>query len=289
MEQKRQQVCLGIGNLLLMAVGVGLTILALFTSSSLAVQTFENHIARWPLWGGISLLLLGAFGAVLAWSWSRCCLCFYAWLAMAVGAVLICAGSILLMQPTSFAAKVERLCEEANSPAALAGLGAPASVRAAQDSFESMLESLANCRRQNSLAIRLDACPNAADSAKRPWRSNPHRELFRWAEDSFSCGGFCKGAPPLFGLPRGSVNEANRGQIRHACFSPIAADMRLWSLLAAGALLSAGILLLAPVHCACWLACAPPPVRRPGYVHHPDELEWTAVPQECDSDDAAWD
>lgn len=287
MERKRQQACVGIGAALLMAAGIGLVILFYYGSSSLAVQTFDTRIITWPLWAGVALFILGVLGAILAGCWSRGCLCFYAWLAVALGTALLCTGSILLTQPPSFSTKVELLCEEADSPAALAGLGAPVSVRAAQDSFDSMLEALARCRKQNSLAIRLDACPDAVDSAKKPWGVNPHRQLFRWAENAFSCGGFCKGAPPLFGLPRGSVNEANRAQIRHACFAPIAADIRLWSLLAAGALLSAAVLLLAPAYCACWLACAPPPVRRHGHVHHKDELEWTAVPQEdWDSDDA---
>lgn len=274
-----------------MAVGVCFIVLWRYVSFSIAVQTFGNNITNWPLWGGVALLVLGSFGAFLAWCSNRCCLCFYAWLAMALGGLFLCGGTALLLQPTSFATKLERLCEEASSPSVLGNLGAPASVQAAQSNFDSMLEALSLCRRhENNMALRLDACPNSADMAKRTWQSNPNKELFRWAENKFTCGGFCKGAPPIFGLPRGTVNEANRGQIRHACFSPIAANLRQWALVSAGALLSAGFSLLMPSCCACWLACAPPPLRRPGYVHHPNELEWTAVPlEEPESDDAAWD
>lgn len=290
MERKRQQACVGIGGTLLMAMGVLLFTLWRFTSFSVAVQVFEQHIGRWLLWAVVAMLLLGTIGAASAWCWNRCCLCLFAWLALLAGAVILTCGVILLVQPASDAARLERLCEEADSLEALAGLRAPAVIVAAQDSYESMLDALSSCRRTNRQAIRLDACPDAADSSQRPWQSNPHKELFQWAENSFSCSGFCRDGLPLFGLPRGSVNEVSRGRARHACFSSIATDVRRRSLLAAVALISGGVLLLAPAVCACWLACAPPPSRRPGYVHHPEELDWTAVPQDdSDSDSAAWD
>lgn len=274
-----------------MAAGVILIAIWRFTSFSLAVQVLEQHVGSWLLWAGGALLLLGAIGALSAWKWSRCCLCCFAWMALLTGVGLLSLGTVLLVQPSSDATRLERLCEEANSPSALGGLGAPSAWVAVQNSYDSMFDALSSCRSQNKLAIRLDACPDATDSAKRPWQSNPHRQLFRWAEKSFSCSGFCKDGPSLFGLPTGSVNQVNRGKPRHACFSAIAAELRSRALLSANALLFAGVLLLAPSICACWLACAPPPNRRAGYIHHPEELEWTAVAQDSDSDGdgAAWD
>lgn len=281
---------MGIGGALLMAMGVFLVATFWFTSRSVVMQVFEAYIARWLFWAGAALLLLGSMGMCSAWCWNRSCLCFFAWLALSMGATYLTGGAILLVQPWSDAARLERVCEEASSPKALGGLGAPAVVVAVQDSYDSMLDALSSCRCTNKLAIRLEACPVATDSKRRPWRSNPHKQLFRWAESSFSCSGFCKDGPSLFGLPRGTINQVNRGKTRHACFSPIAAEVRRRAWFAGISMLVAGVLLLAPVICACWLVCAPPPIRRPGYVHHPEEVFWVAVPQEdSDSDNAAWD
>lgn len=272
-----------------MAMGVSVVALWRYTSVSLSVQTFASYISRWLLCSGAALFLLGTFCVVSAYRWSRCCLFFFAWLALVAGATILAAGTVLFVQPGSDAAQIERLCEMAPSGSVLGKLGAPKNIVAAQNSYDSMLDALAACRAKNKMAIRLDACPDITDSAERPWITNPHRQLFRQAEDSFSCSGFCKDAAPLFGLPRGSVNLANRGRPRHACFSPIAAELRNRGMLAACMLLTAGVMLLGPAVCACWLACAPPPVRRSGYVHHAQELEWTAVAQDSDGEDAAWD
>lgn len=266
-----------------MSVGVLLLLLWFYYSSSVATKIFQKFVGNWLLMIAIALLLLGSCGLASAWLWNPCCLCAFAWLALLLGATCGSAGSVLLVQPGSDPARLERVCEQAGSVKTLAQLKAPASVVTAQSSYDSMREALAWCRRKNKLAIRLSACPNAVDSANQTWRTNPYRTLFSWAENKFACGGFCQDGAPLFGLPPGTVNEDNRARPRPACFAPIAAELRRQVLVAAGALVLAGILLLGPALCACWLACAPPPVRRADYVHHPKELEWTAVAQE-DSD-----
>jgi hypothetical protein len=269
--------------MLLMACGVG-TLVVLFFTRNIVTQCFQNLLNKLLLWAAISLLCLGVIGACSVWSWNRCYLCTFAWLAVFVGIGSAVAGIIVFIQPSNAATRLERLCEEANSTSALINLHASAEVVAAQKSYDSMREALLACRRQNAMAIRLDACPDAVDSAKNPWRSNPHRGLFRWLEKRYACSGFCRDAPPLFGLPENAVNENNRGQARHACFSAVAVEMRRQALPSAGILFGAGIFLLCPASCACWLACAPPPFRRKNYTHHPEDFEWTAVPQEEESD-----
>lgn len=279
----RQQACLGVGSALSMSIGAMLLFLFMFSRNPV-VQFFIDYVTHWLLIAGLSFPCLGAFGASAAWCRNPCTLCTFAILSLLACTLCIVAGSIVYIQPPSDAVLYERLCEEANSTESLGTLGAPAVVISAQEAYDSLHEVLVACWRVNSVALGLNSCPDGTVASSRPWQTNPYLDLFQYLENTFSCSGFCSDGVSLFGLPEGAVNEDNCRRTRHACFPSIGYVLRQQAWFSGISLIVAGVFLLAPTTCACWLACAPPPLRRTNHIHHPDELGWIPISQDEDSD-----
>jgi len=281
MERKRQQYCAAAGAILLMLAGIVAIGGWRLASRSVAVQQFEYGLAMWPLIIGVMLFSLGICGLIAAWHWSRLALCSYAWAALVLSLFCAYASWYQLIQISSDATHFDRVCEAAQSGGSV---GDSARVAAVQTGYNAMREALEWCRRYNPLALRLEACPHATDTHGSPWRDCPYVELLRWAETAYQCGGFCKDGIPLFALPEGTINEDNRDQTRTACFAPLTAEVRWHAYMVCTLLMTSAAVLIIPVCSACWLACAPPPLKRAGYVHRPEELEWTIVPQWVDDE-----
>lgn len=209
-----------------------------------------------------------------------------------------------MLQVDSDTIRIERFCEKVRSSAGAAeyrleaAREAPAAepgdrkdelleLAAAQRAYDSLLQALLACRQKwpEALALSEEDCRGAEDRNHTPWEAVHLQELFVSAESEHSCSGFCRDGPSIFALPDGDVDEANRAEVREACFKPLVEEIRTLSSTASLLLLALGEMLLAPVCCSCWLLCAPPPVSRDDYVHRPGEAQWLRLPQDVDDAD----
>lgn len=308
MEQRRQQYCATVGNTVLMACGL----LALAGWQSIArsasVRAFEGTVCWMLLAASLCSLLLGGLGVAAACRWNRCLLCTHAGLAFLLSLCCTIAGVTSMLQADSDTTRIERFCEEVRAAAhrpedgtgrsdeeGAIAVGVAATLRgepeavASQRAYDSLLQGLLACRQKTPMALALseEDCRGSSDRAGQPWEAVALQELFVWAEDQHSCGGFCRDGPPLFALPEGTVDDFNKGDFRGACFEPLVEEVRALASTACWLLLTLGTFLLAPLCCSCWLACAPPPAWRDDYVHRPEELRWTRLPQDPEEVDEA--
>lgn len=273
--------------------------------SSVAVRVFEASVDYTFLVACLSAVLLGILGVAASCRMDRC-LCCHLWLTLLLSFACITGGLLLMLQVDSDAIRIERFCEKVRSSAgaaeyrleaaneargvadgaASAERGAP-ELAAAQRAYDSLLQALLACRQKwpEALALSEEDCRGAEDSNHTPWEAVHLQELFVSAESEHSCSGFCRDGPSIFALPEGEVDEANRAEVREACFKPLVEEIRTLSSTASLLLLALGEMLLAPVCCSCWLLCAPPPVSRDDYVHRPGEAQWLRLPQDVDDAD----
>lgn len=275
-----QQYCVAIGSVLLMAGGLVSLAASHVMGRSAAMSAFEASVGNALLLAACAALLLGITGAASVLMYSRCVLCTHALAAIALCVVCSTVGVQLLLQVSNDATRIDRVCEQVQAGGSLNGSAAAVS---AQQAYDELNDALADCRLANSMALRLDACKEQ----ERRVAANPYVALFRDAEDTYSCSGFCQDGMPMFGLPAGSVNEENKGVFRTACFVYLTDEVRSHAGVAVSVLLLVAALPLGPAFCACWLVCAPPPLPRHGYAHRPEELEWIALPQDDDNDSEA--
>lgn len=269
MERKRQQYCVAVGAVLILVAGVIVGSGGLLARSE-TVRALEPGLSTSLIRLSIALLVLGFIGLFLAlvrWRWA---LFTYAWLSLALCIACGVSGAYFTAGIVSDAWRFDHACEVDQATGDVSSQRAAAIQRA----YNSMVEALLGCRQSNPLALRLESCPTATDKASVPWQSNDFVNLLRMAEGRYACSGFCENGIPLFGLPGGTVDETNKAVQRPACFAQITAELRQKGKSATSALLIAAGLLLVPVCSACWLACAPPPARRKGYIHRSEELEW---------------
>ncbi|CAE8701430.1 unnamed protein product, partial [Polarella glacialis] len=278
-RNNRQQYCVAAGGVLVMAVGFMLLAAWRLVLDSEVLRVFEARLCLSLLVSGSLAVGLGVIGAGSACCQSRLVLCGYSWAALFLGISCATCSALLSLQVASRATRVEMDCQEVQ-------LGSPvgSAARPANEAYEGMYRDLAYCRKASPLALRLDACLDSPGSPGDRWRSSPFEAMLRSAEEEYRCSGFCEDGQPLFALPVGTINQENKLKKRPACFSPLMEEVREMGVFGCLALLLAALLLVLPSCCACWLACAPPPVRRPNYAHRPEELLRSAPEDDLDEE-----
>jgi len=287
-----------------MVLGLSVTAFQQFNCSSPTMRIMEVGICNAVSSTGFISIGLGMFGITASCCHKgRCALLSYAVLAQLFGAAcgVGCAYFLAVVSTNTtlidYACIQEQRSSTVSSHVAFAG-GTTSQLSfvaaEAQAVYNSMSAALQACRVHTPAALRLEGCEEAQSSVAASndsdtaalagnifmqGRWNDYQDMFRWAEDQYLCGGFCQGGMPVFALPAGSVTQDNKLSNRSACFAPLVQEARWRASLACAALGACSILVVAPVLCACWLACAPPPKVRAGYVHRPEELEWNPVSQ----------
>lgn len=295
----RQHCCAASGGVLLLVLAVAALSEWQFASGSVAVVILETFLARTLLATALVAVTLGACGLIAICCGNRLLLCGYSVLTLILGFACISTLVALLIEVANQTTCIDFTCARAQTSDVPSDLdtdaysiaGMPACITAveAHRAYEAMQNALHMCRQVQPNALSLDACPwqsavyntsnlSAADALR--WE-----KLFRWAEDEYSCGGFCRSHLALFALPEGSVNEGNKLQSRSACYAPLVEEVRKRSRPAFLLLFATAIISLLPAACGFWLACAFPPKRRANHVHRPEELAWTPLPQDDDEED----
>lgn len=266
-ENRKQEYCSATGAFVLMASGLVTLSVWSLCSNSAAMRMFEPRLMGWLQRLGSVFLTLGCVGVLATWRKWTVVLLSYGCL------VLLLSGSCFVLSTAFFVTvygdvlSFSDACQmvQFNRSAAL-----PPGVQAFQEAYDSMRRALEFCRQYKPVALRLDVCQDALDKVAP--NASAYGDLFRSLEASYSCSGLCFNDVSLFALPDGNVTWDNKLQQRPACYAPMMGEVQRLSILACGTLWLIYLWLVLPACSACWLACAAPMRKIPGYVHNPEEL-----------------
>jgi len=222
--------------------------------------------------GGVACTA-GCLGMLGACCSSRSSLCLYAVVTLAAAICGTIVGGVLLATVNSQGEELKRSCMSMTEDVHQTSSGM---TQQYQDSYDSMLQGLANCRqndRPDALGLQ-DCAQLGKDDDGRWYAEDSFSDLFLWLEDQFGCAGFCKADLPLFAFPARSgsgkgppVDQSSKLRRRPPCFRSFAGELEGRGSRAAGLTMALSLPLVMAVFLASWIVCYPPPKTRKNYVH----------------------
>lgn len=241
---------------------------------SVATSMYQPGLVAWLQRLGYTFVVLGCIGTIAAWRRWTCILLSYGFLSFVLSISCFLLSTMFLVTAYGDVSAFSDACGFALFTGN-ATVSEPANTY--QTAYNSMRNALDFCRQYKPAALRLDGCQDALDKVAPGTRD--FAALFRQLEASYSCSGVCFDDVSLYALPSGNVTWDNRLQHRPACASVMMSEVRLYSYIACFWMWLLYLGLIFPACTGCWLACAPPPRRIPGWVHNPEELEWLSTQQ----------